>query len=429
MDIVLKNALVYNGRGFEALDVTVSDGRIEALGQADASVFPLSVDCSGRYVFPGFIDVHVHFREPGFLYKETIASGSRAAAHGGCTTVFPMPNLSPVPDCPEHLAPQSEAIARDAVIRVLPYGALTVGEQGERLADLEGLAPYVCAFSDDGRGLQDRGLMREAMRIAKYLGKVICTHCEDNRLLNGGYIHAGRYAEAHGHRGISSESEWRQVERDIALAAETGCAYHVCHVSTKESVSLIRDAKKSGVDITCETAPHYLVLCDDDLREEGRFKMNPPLRAAADRDALLEGILDGTVDMIATDHAPHSAEEKSRGLAGSPFGVTGIETAFPVLFTDLVKTGILTTERLLPLMTERPAARFGLTSGIRVGAPADLTVFDLHRTVTVNDEFFLSGGKSSPFAGRRLTGACELTLCGGRIAWRAPHFAGEILPG
>lgn len=418
VNTVLKNALVYTDHGFSKFDITISGGKIEAFDEIISSDLPSFVDCSGRYIFPGFIDVHVHFREPGFVYKETIAAGSRAAAHGGYTTVFTMPNLKPVPDNRENLSLQLDAIERDAVIKIIPYGAITIGEKGEKLSDMTDLAPYVCAFSDDGRGVQNREVMKEAMLTAKRLNKVICAHCEDNGLLHGGYIHDGKYAAVHRHAGISSESEWRQVERDIELAYETGCAYHVCHISTKESVSLIRDAKKSGVDITCETAPHYLVLCDEDLREEGRFKMNPPLRSAEDKDALLLGIEDDTIDMIATDHAPHSAEEKSRGLKDSPFGITGIETAFPLLYTKLIKTGVFPLEKIIRLLTVNPAKRFGLESGIRLGARADLTVFNLDELVSVNNDFFLSMGKSSPFIGEKLYGKCEMTICDGKAAWR-----------
>ena len=414
---VLKNATVLTENGFEKLNITVSDGKIISL--SDSSLVPSKTfDFSNCYIFPGFVDVHVHFREPGFVYKECIASGSRAAAHGGYTTVFTMPNLNPVPDCLQNLKPQLDAIKKDSVIKVIPYGSISVSELGRELSKLHELAPYVSAFSDDGKGVQDDGLMREAMLTAKELNKVICAHCEVNSLLNGGYIHKGGYALKNGHAGISSESEWRQIERDIKLAAETGCAYHVCHISAKESVSLIRDAKKSGVDITCETAPHYLVLCDEDLKEEGRFKMNPPLRGREDKEALLLGIEDGTIDMIATDHAPHSAEEKAKGLKGSPFGITGIETAFPLLYTKLVKPGVFSLEKIIKLLTENPAKRFGLESGIREGVKADLTVFSLDEEITVDDDFFLSMGKSSPFLGERLYGKCLMTLCEGEVAYR-----------
>ena len=370
-------------------------------------------NASEYVLFPGFCDVHVHFREPGFSYKETIHSGSLAAARGGYTAVCTMPNLNPVPDCPEKLRPQLDLIARDAVTAVYPYGAISVDEKGEQLADLESLAPLVCAFSDDGHGVQDDGLMREAMQRARALGKLIAAHCEDNRLLHGGYIHDGAYARAHGHRGISSESEWRQIERDLNLADETGCAYHVCHISTKESVNLIRDAKKSGVNVSCETGPHYLLLDENDLQEEGRFKMNPPLRAREDRDALLEGLTDGTVDMIATDHAPHSAEEKSRGLEKSAFGIVGLETAFPLLYTGLVQRGILTLEDLLALLTSRPRTRFGL--------PADggFSIWDLHTDETVDPAAFLSMGRATPFAGRRVTARCLLTVYHDHVIYSA----------
>ena len=317
---------------------------------ADGGLSPV---ISKKYIIvPGLCDVHVHFREPGFSYKETIASGSAAAAHGGYTAVCTMPNLDPVPDSAEHLQVQLDAIKCGAAIKVLPYGAITVGERGEKLADMEAMSDKVCAFSDDGKGVQNDEMMREAMTAAKRLGKIIAAHCEDNSLLFGGYIHDGEYAKAHGHRGISSASEYKQIERDLRLAEETGCAYHVCHISTKESVELIRQAKARGVDVTCETAPHYLVLCDEDMQEDGRFKMNPPLRSLEDKQALIEGIKDGTIDMIATDHAPHSAEEKGRGLEKSLMGVVGLETAFPVLYTELVTKNIITLERLVELQAE-----------------------------------------------------------------------------
>lgn len=356
-------------------------------------------------VFPGFCDVHVHFREPGFSYKETILTGSKAAAHGGYTDVCTMPNLNPVPDSREHLEKQMEIIRKDACIGVHPYGAITVGEAGEQPADLAGMAPDVIAFSDDGHGVQSDSMMRDAMREAKRLGKIIAAHCEVNALLHGGYIHDGVYAAAHAHRGICSESEWGQIKRDIALAKETGCAYHVCHISCRESVELIRKAKAEGVDITCETGPHYLILTDEDLREDGRFKMNPPLRGKADREALIEGILDGTIDMIATDHAPHSAEEKSRGLEKSAFGIVGLETAFPLLYTHFVRTGIFSIDRLTELMSAAPRKRFGIPL-----SEGDYSCWDLEKEITVDPETFLSMGKATPFAGEKLYGECKATF-------------------
>jgi dihydroorotase len=364
-------------------------------------------------IVPGLCDVHVHFREPGFSYKETIASGSAAAAHGGYTAVCTMPNLSPVPDCAEHLKAQLDAIDKSAVIEVIPYGAITVGEKGEELSDMESMADNVCAFSDDGRGVQNDGMMREAMAKAKRLGKIIAAHCEDNSLLFGGYIHDGEYAKAHGHRGISSESEYRQIERDLRLAEETGCAYHVCHISTKESVELIRQAKARGVDVTSETAPHYLVLCDEDMREDGRFKMNPPLRSREDKQALIEGIKDGTIDMIATDHAPHSAEEKGRGLEKSLMGVVGLETAFPVLYTELVKKNIITLERLVELMSFKPKERFEIDTG------CDFAVFGIDEPYKTDPNEFLSMGRATPFAGREVFGRCLLTVHGGKAVYKA----------
>ncbi len=392
-----------------------SNIRFEFLGLAapDCGDIVSSLPSDREYtVFPGFADVHVHLREPGFSYKETIASGTKACARGGSTAVCSMPNLNPVPDTAEHLQAQLDLIAKDACIHVYPYGAITVGELGQTMADLEAMAPNVCGFSDDGRGVQSRAMMRDAMVRAKELGKMIVAHCEDNDLLFGGYIHDGQYAKAHGHRGICSESEWKQIERDLKLAAETGVKYHVCHISTKEAVALIREAKKNGVDVTCETAPHYLTLTDDDLIEDGRFKMNPPLRSKADRDALIEGVLDGTIDMIATDHAPHSDEEKSRGLEKSPMGVVGLECAFPVLYTKLVKTGIVPLERIIEMMTDAPRKRFGLPQ-----TENDFTIFDLNEEYTIDPADFLSMGHATPFAGEKVYGKCKMTVCGGKTVW------------
>ena len=382
---------------------------------ADGGLSPV---ISKRYIIvPGLCDVHVHFREPGFSYKETIASGSAAAAHGGYTAVCTMPNLDPVPDSAEHLQVQLDAIKRGAAIKVLPYGAITVGEKGERLADMEAISDKVCAFSDDGKGVQNDEMMREAMTAAKRLGKIIAAHCEDNSLLFGGYIHDGEYAKAHGHRGISSASEYKQIERDLRLAKETGCAYHVCHISTKESVELIRQAKARGVDVTCETAPHYLVLCDEDMQEDGRFKMNPPLRSREDKKALIEGIKDGTIDMIATDHAPHSAEEKGRGLEKSLMGVVGLETAFPVLYTELVTKNIITLDRLVELMSFKPKERFGIDTN------NDFAVFDISEAYKIDPEDFLSRGRATPFAGREVFGRCLLTVHNGKVVYKAEERA------
>lgn len=368
-------------------------------------------------IVPGLCDVHVHFREPGFSYKETIASGSAAAAHGGYTAVCTMPNLDPVPDSAEHLQVQLDAIKRGAAIKVLPYGAITVGEKGEKLADMEAMSDKVCAFSDDGKGVQNDEMMREAMTAAKRLGKIIAAHCEDNSLLFGGYIHDGEYARMHGHRGISSASEYKQIERDLRLAEETGCAYHVCHISTKESVELIRQAKARGVDVTCETAPHYLVLCDEDMQEDGRFKMNPPLRSREDKKALIEGINDGTIDMIATDHAPHSAEEKGRGLEKSLMGVVGLETAFPVLYTELVTKNIITLDRLVELMSFKPKERFGIDTN------NDFAVFDISEAYKIDPEDFLSMGRATPFAGREVFGRCLLTVHNEKVVYKAEDRA------
>ena len=420
MRYLLQNAQILSSGGvFRAADVLLSGGRIVSIGDrischADA----VSIDLHKAVLFPGFVDVHVHLREPGFSYKETIRTGTLAAAHGGFAHVAAMPNLDPVPDCAAALAVQRAIIEKDALVHVHPYGAVSIGEKGERLADLEGLAPGVIAFSDDGRGVQSESLMREAMTRCHALGKILAAHCEDNSLLHGGYIHDGAYARAHGHRGICSESEWGPIARDLRLAEETGCAYHVCHVSTKESVALIRAAKRRGVDVTCETAPHYLTFTDEDLQEDGRFKMNPPLRAREDRDALIEGLLDGTIDMLVTDHAPHSREEKARGLEKSAMGVVGLETSFAASYTALVQTGILPLEKLVDLMHGAPMRRFGCGTELAEGQPADLTAFDLTKTYTVDPETFLTMGRATPFAGRALTGVCKLTMIGGEPVWK-----------
>ncbi len=418
MKYILKNGIVYDNGTFNRLDVLVNDGVVVSVSSFLSDSDAITIDISDKYVFPGFADVHVHLREPGFIYKENVKTGTLAAAHGGYTTVFAMPNLSPVPDSVDNIKPQLDAIEKDAVIEVIPYGAITVGQKGEELSDMEKLSEFVCAFSDDGRGVQNIDMMKAAMIKAKSLGKMIVAHCEDNSLLNGGYIHDGEYAASHGHRGICSESEWGPIKRDVELIEETGVSYHVCHVSSKESVEIIRSAKNRGIDITCETGPHYLTLSDKDLKEEGRFKMNPPIRSEEDRLALIEGILDGTVDMIATDHAPHSEEEKSKGLEKSLMGVVGLETAFPVLYTKLVKAGVITLERLVELMSLNPRKRFNIKGGIFKGARADLTVFDLEKEYTVSPDDFLSKGRSSPFTGMTVFGKCIMTMYGGRIVWQ-----------
>ena len=419
MEYLLKNAVVMMDGTMTKGDVFVRGGRVVSVGAAvsapSAQVFDFS---NNVVVLPGFVDVHVHLREPGFSYKETMETGTASAARGGYTTVCAMPNLNPVPDSLDNLKVQLSRIAEGASIDVLPYGAITVGEKGEVLADMEAMAEYVAAFSDDGRGVQSEDMMREAMMKAKSLGKIIAAHCEDNDLLFGGYIHDGVYAKAHGHRGICSESEWGQIKRDLKLVEEIGCAYHVCHISTKESVQLIREAKARGVNVTCETAPHYLILTDEDLQEDGRFKMNPPLRSKEDRAALIEGIVDGTIDMIATDHAPHSAEEKGRGLEKSAMGVVGLETAFAAMYTHLVKTGVITMERLVELMHTAPCRRFGIGSKLKEGGIANFTVFDLEKSYIVDPSEFKTMGRATPFTGMELFGRCLLTMKDGAIVWQ-----------
>ena len=414
MDLTVKGCRCFGQSGFIRRDLAVSDGHfVRSTPKGEVFSFENCV------IFPGLIDVHVHFREPGFSYKETIETGSRAAAHGGYTTVCAMPNLNPVPDDLAHLREETDIIARDACVHVHPYGALTRGEKGEALADMDAMAGCVCAFSDDGKGVQSEDMMRAAMLRAKALDKIIAAHCEDNSLLRGGYIHDGSYARAHGHAGICSESEFGPIARDLRLARETGCRYHVCHISTKESVDLIRRAKREGVDVTCETAPHYLLLDDEMITDDGRFKMNPPIRSKEDRAALIEGLQDGTIDMIATDHAPHSAEEKSKGLKGSLMGVVGLETAFPLLYTHLVRAGVISLERLIELMSGSPARRFGFESGLEEGKSACFSVWDLDAQYTIDPERFLSKGRSTPFSGWPVNGRCLMTVCDGRVVWQA----------
>ena len=418
MNYIISGANVFHRGKFSVSDVLVRDGVIADISASLPGIPGVSVfNMNGCFIFPGLSDVHVHLREPGFSYKETVSTGTAAASAGGFTSVCAMPNLEPVPDCTENLKAELEIIGRDALVHVCPYGAVTRSEKGAELSDMEALAPYVTAFSDDGRGVQSPEMMEAAMKKCASLGKLIAAHCEDNSLLNGGYIHAGAYAAAHGHRGIVSESEWRPIARDIELAAKTGCAYHVCHVSTKESVDIIRKAKARGINVTCETAPHYLLLTEDDLQEDGRFKMNPPLRESADRDALIEGLLDGTVDMIVTDHAPHSAEEKSKGLEKSAMGVVGLETSFPLMYTHFVKTGIITLEKLLDLMHGAPMRRFNVGTELEIGAPADFTVFALEEKYTIDPEGFLSKGRATPFEGWEVFGRCIMTAVNGRIVY------------
>lgn len=401
-------------------DVLVENGRIvSSFGEGVQADRVLSLH--GRLVVPGLVDVHVHLREPGFSYKETVLAGTRAAARGGYTTVCAMPNLNPAPDTPEHLAVEEEIIRRDACVRVVPYGCITLGQKGAgELTNMAALAPRVAGFSDDGRGVQSESLMRQAMERCKAAGSMIVAHCEDMSLIPaGGAIHAGSYAAAHGIPGIPSESEWGQIARDLRLAREAGCPYHVCHISCKESVALIRQAKAEGVDVTCETGPHYLLLSQDDLQDEGRFKMNPPLRDRADREALLEGLADGTIDMIATDHAPHGQEEKAKGLRGSVMGIVGLETAFPLLYTHLVQKGLISLEKLMELMSGAPRRRFGFTDGgIRPGQRAELAVLDLDKRWRIDPERFLSLGRSTPFTGWEVQGDCVMTLYGERMAYK-----------
>lgn len=419
MSLLLTGGIVFHGGTFRQMDVAVDQGRIVSVSPSLPKEGFSVIECSDCMIVPGFVDVHVHLREPGFSYKETVFSGTSAAAAGGYTAVCAMPNLKPVPDSREHLDAQLDIIRRDARVHVYPYGAITCGEAGQTLADMAAMAPDVAGFSDDGKGVQSESMMRRAMELAKQLDKPIVAHCEDEALLQKGWsVHDGTFARAHGLVGNASESEWRQVERDLDLVRETGCRYHVCHISTKESVALIRKAKAEGLPVTCETGPHYLVLCDEDLLDEGRFRMNPPIRSAADRDALLEGLLDGTVDCIATDHAPHSAEEKARGLAGSLNGIVGLECAFPVLYTQLVRTGAVPIETLLNALCVNPRRIFRLSGGdIAPGEAADLTVLDLNRPHIINSADFRSLGRATPFDGWGVAAAVAATICGGELVY------------
>ena len=418
MQYVIKNATVLTENGFQKTDLHIDNGIVVSAGSgsfSEAMVF----DFNNCYIFPGFADVHVHLREPGFSYKETIKSGTLACAHGGYTDVCSMPNLNPVPDSVENIKVQLDIIEKDACIGVHPFASITIGQKGEELSDIEALSKLAIGFSDDGRGVQSDAMIEEAMNLVKKNGQIISAHCEVNELLNGGYIREGEYSRAHGHRGIVPESEWKMVERDIKLAEKTGCKYHICHVSTKESVNLIREAKARGVDVTAETAPHYLILTENDLQEDARFKMNPPLGSVEDRDALIKAVLDGTIEMIATDHAPHSAEEKGKGLEKSMMGVVGIETAFSLMYTHFVKTGKMTLEHLVKLMSTNPRDRFTLGKGeIKVGEVADFTVFNLDEEYEINPDEFLSMGKSTPFKGEKVFAKCKMTFANGKLAWK-----------
>ncbi len=417
MSLVLQNGNVFVKDRFVKTNVFIRDGIVVSISNNTPLDTDTVFDMDNYFIFPGFIDVHTHLREPGFFYKETVESGTKAAARGGFTSICSMPNLNPVPDSVENINKQLDIIKKDALINVYPYGSITKGEAGDELSDIFDMRNSAIAYSDDGKGVQDDEMMESAMREVKKLNKILAAHCEVNELLNGGYIHDGEYARLNNHRGISSESEYKQIERDIELAKKTGVKYHVCHISTKESVKLIRQAKKDGVDITCETGPHYLVFDDMDLQEDGRFKMNPPIRSKEDKKALIEGIIDGTIDMIATDHAPHSEEEKSKGLKESNMGVVGLETSFSVMYTHFVKTGIITLEKLMELLNINARNRFGIGTEIKVGEKADITVFDLNEKYKVNPDEFLSKGKSTPFEGMELYGKCKMTICNGRIIW------------
>lgn len=416
--LLIKDGIVVAEGESRKADILVADGKIAAIGESLTADEQTEVfDAEGCIVTYGLADVHVHLREPGYSAKETITTGTRAAARGGVTTVCSMPNLLPAPDAPETIAVEQALIDEQALIEVLPFATISKGRERRELADIEALRPLSVGYSDDGNGIQTEELMRKAMQRISAVDGIIAAHCEDDSLLHAGYIHDGEYARTHGHKGICSESEWGPIKRDVKLAEEENCRYHVCHISAKESVEIIREAKQNCDHISCETAPHYLVLCDADLKEEGRFKMNPPLRAAEDRAALIEGIKDGTIEVIATDHAPHTAEEKSRGLKGSMMGIVGIETSFAICYTHLVRKGVITIEKLIALMSENPRRIFRLGGAMRVGERADIAVFDITKPYTIDTNEFLSMGKATPFEGEEVYGRCMLTLFGGEKVW------------
>lgn len=417
-DILIKNALLSPSGREGTADILISEGKIRKI--APHIAYPddcQQIDAEGLTAIPGLVDVHVHFREPGFSYKETIAGGTEAALAGGFTTVCPMPNLSPAPDSMENLERQLELIRRDAKVETLPYATITRSRLGNELVDYAALAPLVAGFSDDGSGVQDEDVMRQAMRGIAATGKILAAHCEVNALLKNGYIHDGEYARTHGHRGICSESEWREIERDIRLAEETGCRLHICHISTAESVDLIRQGKERGVKVTCETGPHYLAFCDEDLQEDGRFKMNPPLRSRRDMEALRQGAADGTIDVIATDHAPHSAEEKSKGLEKSAMGVVGLETSLAAVYTYMVKPGIISFERMIEMMAVNPRNLFDIKGGLKVGDRADISLVDFNKEWIVDPAEFHGKGRSTPFEGCRLSGKVMKTITAGKLAF------------
>lgn len=417
-DILIKKVKLSPSSEEGTADILISDGKVRQVAPQIEPPRPCrQLDAEGLTALPGLVDMHVHFREPGFSYKETIAGGTAAAAAGGFTTVCPMPNLSPAPDSLETLGEQLEIIRRDALVETIPYATITRSRLGEQLVDYKALAPYVAGFSDDGSGVQSEDVMRRAMAEIAETGKILAAHCEVNSLLRGGYIHDGAYAALHSHKGICSESEWREIERDIRLAEQTGCRLHICHISTAESVELIRQGKERGVKVTCETGPHYLAFCDEDLQEEGRFKMNPPLRSRRDMEALRRGAADGTIDIIATDHAPHSKEEKSKGLEKSAMGVVGLETSLAAIYTYMVKPGIISFERMVEMMAENPRRLFGIEGGSRVGDRADITLVDFDREWTIDPEKFHGKGKSTPFEGCRLTGKPMITIANGEIVY------------
>lgn len=416
--MLLTGAKVWYEGGFTTCDVLVEEGRLVKVADCIAPTEGVRVvEAGGKYLLPALVDMHVHLREPGYSYKETIASGTAAAAKGGFSTVCPMPNLNPAPDTLEHLKEQLSIVERDAVINVMPYATITTARKGDECVDYKALAPFVAGFSDDGTGVQSEAVMERAMEGIAPTGKLLAAHCEVESLLNGGYIHDGEWCKAHNHKGICSESEWGEVKRDIELAEKTGCRLHVCHISTKESVELIREGKKRGVKVTCETAPHYLALCDEDMREEGRFKMNPPLRSRADMEALREGVADGTIDVIATDHAPHSAEEKSKGLEKSAMGVVGIETSLAATYTFMVGGGVISLERLVEIMSLAPRRLLGIGGGIVLGEMLDATLVDLNKEFCVEPDTFFSMGKSTPFEGMRLRGEVLMTIANGRLVY------------
>jgi dihydroorotase len=422
MKLLIKNGniLCHNGE-MQTVDIRIEEGKIAEIGKHLKASGETIMNADGKLVAPGFIDVHVHLREPGGEQKETIETGTLAAARGGFTTICAMPNTKPVPDTVEHLKNLKERIKENAHVRVLPYASITVKEAGQELTDFESLQKEgAFAFTDDGAGVQNAGIMLKAMKKAAALQASVVAHCEDNTLVFGGVVHDGVFAKTHNIQGIPSVCEAVHIARDVLLAEAAGCHYHVCHISTKESVRTVRDAKKAGIHVTAEVTPHHLLLTEEDIPGlDANYKMNPPLRSKEDREALINGLLDGTIDCIATDHAPHTIEDKQAGIYKAPFGIVGLETAFPLLYSRFVQTGIFTLKKLVDWMTIKPAEIFKLPYGrLEEGAAADLVIIDLNLEKEIVPQHFASKGRNTPFGGWKCKGWPIATFVNGKLVWQ-----------